>query len=386
MPSPKNKFKSWTMVMALAAAMALAACGQQSPTAPGAFRADPDLLTPAKGKPNNGGSLQIEYDYLRACQYVSPGSPGHGAINNVCGAPTWVVPGEVAMAALALQAGGYAAEAQLACDYLARVQRSDGSWYNQYSYDTPVDLGRFARMTAQAAMALGRIGGHDQALQRAVAYLKTLQDPALKQGQDDGLICGGYTDAGAVIRDRWTSDNAFALIVFDLAGETAARNQVAAGINQTLAAGDAWQAAVNELGFPVYLPFTWVHFAPAMLNADRFGVVYPAGLADRIATELQVTRGRDRGAVAQEANSTKLMPGMGFQASLAWQELGRSDLADSHTSWAEQTSGLWQVTPDEHGITGGWVDWKDGGSTAQTWERFVDTSAYYLMVKNGWQF
>ena len=47
---------------------------------------------------------RLEADYILACQDTSPTDPAYGAINNVYGAPTWVVPSEVAMATLGLNA------------------------------------------------------------------------------------------------------------------------------------------------------------------------------------------------------------------------------------------------------------------------------------------
>ena len=45
--------------------------------------------------------IRMEADYILACQYTGPG-PAYGAINNIYGAPTWVVPSENGMAILGL--------------------------------------------------------------------------------------------------------------------------------------------------------------------------------------------------------------------------------------------------------------------------------------------
>src|SRR5687767_15711156 len=64
----------------------------------------------------------IEYGHILACQYTSSTHPADGAINNVWGAPTWIVPGENAVVAWVLHRGGYTAQARRTADYLARIQ------------------------------------------------------------------------------------------------------------------------------------------------------------------------------------------------------------------------------------------------------------------------
>merc|ERR1712061_893163 len=83
------------------------------------------------------------------------------------------------------------------------------------------------------------------------------------------------------------------------------------------------------------------------------------------------------------------MPGIGFQASLAWRDLGLEGTraADAHWKWCKSKSKLWQTRADLNGITGGWIDWKnESGGTAPVAERFVDTSAYHLMYIHGLRF
>ncbi len=58
------------------------------------------------------------------------------------------------------------------------------------------------------------------------------------------------------------------------------------------------------------------------------------------------------------------------------------DRVDAALAWTE-TSGLWQVEADSRDIIGGWIDWQDPAETAPSWQRFIDTSAYYVMVATG---
>ena len=67
---------------------------------------------------------------------------------------------------------------------------------------------------------------------------------------------------------------------------------------------------------------------------------------------------------------------------LVWLDTNQSNYANSALEWA-LNSGLWQISPDDRGVVGGWIDWKENGQTAQVWERFIDTSSYFIMVKNG---
>jgi len=100
----------------------------------------PAVLSGVGMSPATLDKIRIEADYIVACQYVSPGDPAHGAINDVYGKPTWVVPSEVALAALQLNLAArllgdsaLSNRALLAAGYLLRVQDSDGAWYDQYN-------------------------------------------------------------------------------------------------------------------------------------------------------------------------------------------------------------------------------------------------------------
>jgi hypothetical protein len=298
----------------------------------------------------------------------------------------------MAVAVLMLRKAGHAAESLAACDYLAKVQDADGGWFNQYDHtavSTSSD-GKFTRMTVEASLALIACDRTRYAanLQRALAFLLVQMDPAHKGGADDGLLGGGFAKDGTEIGDRWTSDNAYAALLFDLLGRGDLRDRVVAGINARLLAGASWTSSIRPDGTENAAPFDWIHFAPAQLGLDRMGVTFPAGLGDFIHQELQQSAGPDTGGLLDHQGGTKLMPGIGFQASLAWQHLGTVTYASAHRDWVEGPSGLWQTTPDANNDAGGFVDWKTLGasSTAPWWQRFVDTSAYYVMVVEGWHY
>lgn len=79
-------------------------------------------------------------------------------------------------------------------------------------------------------------------------------------------------------------------------------------------------------------------------------------------------------------------PGLSFQAALCWLDTSHASNAEDAVKWAEN-SGLWQTTPDQKGITGGWIDWVeiefDEGRKAKCWKRFIDTSFYAIVSWNG---
>jgi hypothetical protein len=339
-------------------------------------------------RPAAASDTSIEFGHILACQVSDASSTAYGAINDVWGNPTWVVPGEVAVASWVLNKGGYTTVARAAAGYLVGIQNPDGSWCNRYSGTVATDSGKYARHTAQIMVLLKTLGGYDAALAKANVWLQALGSRATKGGNDDGLICGGYDSSGNALEDRWTSDNSFAVAAFAAAGNTAARDGVVKGINTNLVNGDHWMLKIDKNGVGTDGPFGWISFAPAFMSLGVFGVSYPQGLAAAIHNRLQVASGSDAGAVYENDGSTKYMPGIGFQASIAWNELGAPRYTDAHTAWAETRSVLWQTTPDVNGDAGGWIDWKlaAGGSQANGWERFIGTSAYYIMAVNRWKF
>jgi hypothetical protein len=330
----------------------------------------------------------IEFQHILNCQVAVSASPAFGAINDLWGAPTWLVPGEMAVAAIVLARGGFTTEARRAADYLVLIQNADGSWCNQYAGTVFTDGNRYTRQTAEVMMLLGRLGGYSAALARADGWLASQQLTATKTGADDGLVGGGLDATGTPLTDRWTSDNGFAVLAFDAAGDHAARDRVVAGINAHLVNGDHWFQTIDAAGTTTDGTYGWINFAPAFLTLSSFGVVMPAGVAAGMASRLQQPSGPDAGAVREFEAGPKYMPGIGFQASIAWRALGHVAEADAHTAWAANVSGLWTTSPDGNGDAGGWVDWTltAGGGTANWWERFIDTSAYAIMVANGWSF
>lgn len=329
----------------------------------------------------------IEFQHILNCQVTDTSHPAYGAINDVWGAPTWVVPGEMAVAATVLKRGGYTSRATAAADYFVRIQNADGSWCNQYNGVAIADGNKYARHTAQIMIFLGEMGGYSTAIANANTWLAALQNVQVKTGTDDGLICGGRSSTGGVYTDRWTSDNAFAVRAFAAAGNTTAKTRVVNGINTYLRSGDHWYERMTSRARKIEGNYGWINFAPAFMNLSPHGVTYPTGVAAGIRNRLMITTGANNGAVYEWQGSSKLMPGIGFQASLVWNALGNISYTDSHTAWCENVSGLWVTTPDANGDLGGWIDWKTtNGSTAQWWERFIDTSAYYIMAVNRWQY
>jgi hypothetical protein len=353
-----------------------------------------------------------EAEYITAGQYISPGDPAHGAINNVQGAPTWVVPSENAMAILGLKLASeilsdtsYLSRAQLAADYLIRVQGSDGAWSNQYSYTAITDTNKSPRQTAEVMMALYQLGydaNHYNAMINGAHYLMNCQNVANKGGSDDGLLGGGKNEQGQYRSWRWTHDNAYAYWALKAAqgwanekGDTSlaaqyalSAQQIITGINAYLYEPDTgvWHVAIDanhvlqwETGL-AHLP-SWIQYAPQMLDLPVYGVNSPR-VGQWIHDNLQQSDGACIGYV-WEANQIKIRkyPGLSFQAASSWYDTGQRVYADSGIGWA-MASGLWQTTPVSHGIMGAWVDWIEvtpvSGQLAPDWQRFIDTNSYAI--------
>mmetsp|Transcript_98398 Transcript_98398/g.195098 ORF Transcript_98398/g.195098 Transcript_98398/m.195098 type:complete len:455 (-) Transcript_98398:74-1438(-) len=323
----------------------------------------------------------LDVNYILLCQSQGRGAPV-GAINNVYPGNdySWIVPSEMAVAGYTLLSLGQVVPARVAGDYLAAVQLPDGSWADQYHGSASMRASGSTRYTVQPVMFMAAlhargVGSFSTVLKRARSWLISRSNP-------NGLLTGGDNP------DFWLSDNAYAVVAWHRLGEFDRRDAAVRAINQHFMAGDCWHQNLRSSDLsPGPGPFGWVHFAPAMLGLQAFGVTYPNGLADRMRNSLVVGQGPDAGAVLDAEGSSKRMPGIGFQASLAWRDLGAGQLADSHRSWAESKSGLWQTTPDVNGISGGWVDWKlADGTRAPASQRFIDSSAYYLMVVRGIRF
>jgi len=357
--------------------------------------------------------IRLEAEYILSCQYIgdSP-SDARGAINNVYGEPTWVVPGENAMAILGLITASevlgddlYRQRANLAADYLVRVQAEDGAWYDQYGYDTPVNTSKSLRHTAEVMIAFDKLGYNParyDAMKEAAEFLLSCQDPNNKGGFDDGLVGGGkyWSEEDNSYKYhtwRWTHDNAYAYQALmaaarwaEISGDTAdahgyktAANKIKSGLETVLLAssGDHWVRVVNENDKVVDSEDRgdWISYAPVMLDVPVEGVTLTE-VGKWIHNTLQINDPNSSyyGALIWDdtLHPDRKSPGFSFQAMLVWLDTNQSDYANSALEWAVN-SGLWNTEE------GGWIDWVDNNGKAQDWERFIDTSAYFIMVKTG---
>ncbi|MCX7926826.1 MAG: hypothetical protein N2606_01620 [Candidatus Omnitrophica bacterium] len=362
--------------------------------------------------------VQIEAEYIISCQYVSnPSSPAYGAINNVQGNPTWVVPRENALAILGLlmaeqilENPKYRKSAELCADYLIRIQDRDGAWFNQYTFDTPGsgnpnDTESLAKSPTQAAevmLALYRLGltpARYQAMKKAANYLMLCQ----KYGGDGKLLGGGKDKDGNFRSWRWASDNSWAYQALKAAELWAwekrdwrfaircaqAARRILLGINSTLyiknpysADYGVWYRVVDQNNQPIEPEkHDWINYAPQMLNVPAWGVNHPR-VGRWIAQRLQKS---DGACVWDDYFFTeRRSPGYTFQAVLVWRKTGQSEFYIPALRWTLD-SGLWQIKPDDNGIAGGWIDWLDysQNSKANWWERFIDTSFYAIAAFNG---
>ena len=351
--------------------------------------------------------IRLEAEYILSCQYIGDSSSdAHGAINNVYGEPTWVVPGENAMAILGLITASevlgddlYRQRANLAADYLVRVQAEDGAWYDQYEYDTPVNTSKSLRHTAEVMIAFDKLGYNParyDAMKEAAEFLLSCQNPNNKKGNDDGLVGGGKDSSGNYHTWRWTSDNAYAYQALMAAHNWAlkkgernlakrfkkAAEKILEGINTVLISpsGNHWVRVVDENDNVVVgeNKSDWISYSPLMLDLP-LNHPSPVAVGEWIHNTLQLSDG----AVVWDNGdfNNRRSPGFSFQAMLVWLDTNQSNYANSALEWAIN-SGLWQISPDYRGVAGGWIDWKEDGQTAQEWERFIDTSSYFIMVKN----
>ncbi|MBP9855027.1 MAG: hypothetical protein KBD53_09195 [Candidatus Omnitrophica bacterium] len=376
-----------------------------------------------------------EAEYILACQYNNIGHNADGAINNVTGLPTWVVPRENGLAILGLIKASeelndpvYLQKAQRAADYLVRVQdidnhlafpynRNDGAWYNQYSYDQPHD--NFAKSplaTAEVMMAFHKLGfntandARKNAMKNGAEFLLKLQDVANKGGIDDGLLGAGKTAGNVYEKWRWASDNSFGFLALRAAEKWAslsgnfvdaqkyhdAANRIIIGVNKVLYISNpldpnynVWRYAVNENHVnQTEKGRNWINYAPQMLDIPAIGVGDLA-VGDWIHTHLQKSDGAvvwaDINNSENPDDESKMKsPGYSFQASLAWMDLGQSNYYIGAWNWAVN-SGLWKFPVSCDGTVGGWIDWinNDNNTGAQCWERFIDTSFYSITNLTG---
>lgn len=360
--------------------------------------------------------IHLENSYISSAQFLLNGDPAHGAINNVYGNPTWVVPRENALAILSLKQAydqtadvNFLYSAELAADYLLRIQDTDGAWFDQYNYATPAVLSKSPTQTAEVMIALDKLGYNTNrydAMKKGAQYLMSLQKAENKGGCElgggcDGLVGGGKKADGTYHSYRWASDNSFAYLALKSAQRWATQaidtafaseagcsaSKILSGINNKLYVSNVadpnygvWHRVIQQNGTPVDPDYKeWINYAPQMLDLPATGVGNPL-VGEWIHNNLQKTDGSV--VWDNQTFSNRKSPGYSFQASLVWLDLGQTQYSDAATNWA-RNSGLWQTTPDLNGISGGWIDWIDDPTTAQFWERFIDTSFYATSVFSG---
>ncbi|MFH1283622.1 MAG: hypothetical protein ABII27_08155 [bacterium] len=365
--------------------------------------------------------IQSEADYILECQYMTPG-PAYGAINNIYGDPSWVVPRENAMAILglimaseALNSTIYMDRAQITADYLVSVQDTeDGAWYNQYNFGEPHSdgLSKSPTQTSEVMIALFRLG-YDPArynsMKKGAEFLMECQNVVNKLGNDDGLICAGKDSDGDFQTWRWVSDNSYSYQALKAAelwakinGDAAFSEQcrkaaadIISGIDNYFYNPPVWHIAIDQNGTPQGNPDLlpdngnlpgWLSYTPQMLDLPAQGV-NSLNVGEWIKTSFQQPDGSCIG-YFQEDGTLKIRkyPGLTFQAILCWHDLGQNDYITDGLNWT-YSSTLLQTTPDGNGITGGWIDWEEispnSGFTADWWLRFIDTSFYAIAALSG---
>jgi hypothetical protein len=363
------------------------------------------------------GSLESkvrrEADYILACQFTAePGSPAYGAINDVYGKPTWVVPAENANAMLALcLASGIlgdarlAERAELAADFLLRIQDADGAWADRYEYADAADRAKSPSQTAEVLIALDRLGYRDArypSVKKGAEYLEECSLPRNKKGADDGLLCGGKGRDGRFAEWRWCHDNSYAYLAFCAAsswarkageekdtvrfGNDAARVLEGLGLYVYDSASGAYCIAIDENGIEAWpgglegKP-SWIRFAPVFLGLPVSDERKRA-VCEWAHSALQQPDGSVIGYdIEGGAVRVRKYPGLSFQAAIMWSACGYDNYANDAVRWAE-TSGLYAASPDANGVTGSFADWvevsPDAGLEAPFWQRFIDTSYYYI--------
>jgi len=358
--------------------------------------------------------VQKEAGHILFCQYMNTGSPANGAINNVPGDPTWVVPRESAMAILGLIRASellndnyYKERAELAADYLVSVQdRSDGAWFNQYNFSNPHPdgLAKSPTQAAEVMIAFYKLGFNQlryDSMKKGAQFLISCQDPINKKGSDDGLLGGGKNSSGQYESWRWTSDNSYAywalkaaefwakeMVSRGYSGESSfaskcqtQANKILAGINNILRIRNTsdpdygvWHVAVDAQRIP-QAPSgkEWIDYAPQMLDSPAVGVGNVA-VGNWIHNNLQAT---DGSCVwnSLDWGKNRESPGYSFQASLCWLDLKQNTYSDAVIEWA-LASTLWYPV-------GGWIDWVENGQPAPDWQRFIDTSFYAIAAFSG---
>ncbi len=363
---------------------------------------------------------ETEAGYILKCQFNDEKSLAFGAINDIYGSPTWVVPRENAMAILGLILAGdllendtYRQKAQLTADYLVKVQDKDGAWFNQYNYiqpgsgnaDDKESLAKSPTQTAEVLLAFYKLG-YDPlrypAMKKGAMYLMSCQ----KKGGDGNLLGAGKDPEGNYRSWRWASDNSYAYQALK-AGEVWALNnndyrfalscaassrKILKGINSTLYIKNpfdpdygVWYRVVDGKNQPVDPQnHDWINYAPQMLNVPCLGAGHPR-VGKWIHNKFQEAQGfcawDDYGYQSRQS------PGYTFQAVLCWRSLSQPEFYIPALNWALDI-GLWQADPDindPNAIAGGWIDWEELNTKLRSnWrERFIDTSFYSIAAYNG---
>ena len=376
------------------------------------------LKSPARAMDYSFTELaQVEANYILKCQVSDENSPAYGAINNIYGDPTWIVPRENAMAILGLLMAAdllendtYRDKARLCADYLVKVQDKDGAWFNQYNRTLPgsgdpqdkESLSKSPTQTAEVMIAFYKLGydvSRYDAMKKGALYLMSCQ----KKGGDGKLIGAGKDADGNYRSWRWASDNSYAYqalkaaevwgllqkdYYFSLGCAASARN-IIKGIDDTLYIKNpfdpdygVWQRVVDDKNAPAEPQnHDWINYAPEMLDVPCRGAGAPR-IGKWIHKKFQKA---DGSCVWDDLSfSARSSPGYSFQAVLCWRKLAQPDFYIPDLNWALKI-GLWQVDPDQNSISGGWVDWVDSqtGQRSNWWERFIDTSFYSIAAYNG---
>ncbi len=360
----------------------------------------------------------IEADYIVQCQFKDTDSPVFGAINNAYGQTARIVPSANAKAILGLISASdilgqdiYREKAQLAGDYLARIQDKDGAWFNQYCLSGPgsensddkLTLAKSPMQAAEVMIAFYKLGYNPErykAMKKAALYLISCQ----KNGGDGNLLGGGKDSDGAYISLRRASDNSYAYqalkaaevwaltqndYLFALSCGSSSR-RIIKGIDSVLYINNpydsdygVWYRVVDEKNQPVDPQnHDWINYVPQMLNLPCMGVGHPR-VGKWIHDRFQDLSGA---CVIDDYSSFpfRKSPASSFQAVLCWRNLSQPEFYMPVLNWALE-SGLWQVDPREGGIAGGWIDGLGQETALQVdfQERFIDTSFYSIAAYNG---
>ncbi|MBU1042877.1 MAG: immunoglobulin domain-containing protein [Candidatus Omnitrophica bacterium] len=389
-------------------------------------------LTPAEAK------------HIRGCQYLDGDNPvGYGAINDVPGDPTWVVPREMGLAILGLAKAGDKVQdnlsllsARMAAYYLVRMQDTaandfevmspgirlyDGGWFNQYGYETAGDIGNTSApyntealsksptQTAEVMLGFYALGFDDadaarkESMRLAAEFLITLQGA-------DGLINGGLelyeVSTGSGVYNyrtsdwRWTSDNAFSYQALRAAETWAvqssdnvsaqrfhnAANAVLDGINTKLYVSDpsdpdygVWWGVIDGNDIP---QFPQGH--EWMSYAPQMLDLPATGVGQQIVGEWIHNKFQIKTA------------GDDFGA-VVWNDTWGSERKSPGFSFQAMLVWLdlgqneyvedardWAFNSGLWHTDFGWIDWVESDTAkAGEWERFIDTSFYAIAACTG---